>query len=116
MSKPRYSAEFKAYLLQEIAKREKPIATIAKEAKVGRRTLYHWEAAYLAEGMEGLDRRPGRPRSGEGPIGPAEEMRKLRAKIGELQMVIDFLVEACKRVGAPTQPSRGRGGKPSTKS
>lgn len=115
MTKPRYTAEFKAYLLQEIAKREKPIQTIAAEAKVHRGSLYRWQAAFLASGTPGLERSVGRPRGGQRPLGPAEEVRRLREKIGEQQMVIDFLAQACKRVGASTQPNSGNGGKPSTR-
>jgi len=56
MTKPRYTAEFKAYVLQEIAKRERPIQAIPAEAKVNRGSLYRWQAAFLASGTPGLER------------------------------------------------------------
>lgn len=115
MSKPRYELEFQAWVLQRIAAREKTIKALAAETGVSRSGLYRWMERFREGGMEGLSRPPGRPRRDRRPAGPEEEVRLLRQKVGEQQMVIDFLAEACKRVGASTQPLNGSGAKSSTR-
>ncbi|HUX66112.1 MAG TPA: helix-turn-helix domain-containing protein [Terriglobales bacterium] len=117
MKRPRYKTEFKAWVMQRIAVREKPVEALAAEVGVSASMIYRWQAAYLRDGTLGLERRQGRPRGGRRAVpSPAEEVRALRQKVGEQQLVIDFLAAACKRTGVSRRQSIGAGANRSTES
>lgn len=120
---PGHSPEYRQWAVEKTIENGN-IARTCREIQLARSVLSRWVRAYRQAGGKGLELSPGRPRgakngsgrrrAGAGRKAGTEDLDLLRRKIGEQQVMIDFLSEACKRVGAPTAPSSGRGGKGST--
>ena len=120
MGKPKrkHTAEYKAWVVQRLAKQEQSVTALSQELGISRGQIYRWQESYLRSGAAGLERRAGRPRLGlerpGRPLSPSEEISALRQKVGEQQLVIDFFRVACKRVEEPRRRSTAPGATAST--
>lgn len=72
--------------------RGETIDAVSRELKVKASTLGQWRERFLAHGQEGLKTRRRDERDGE--------IQRLRAKIGELTMDNELLLERCRRMEA----------------
>jgi transposase-like protein len=108
-----YPAEFKMWVLQQALEREGSMQELCGRLGIGRHQVYRWQRKFLDEGFAGLEKPRGNPKRRRGlarrPPGPGEEIALLHKKIGELQMQVDFLTQACRQTGAPRQNSNGSG-------
>ena len=105
-----HTPEFKLRVVQRMLAGE-PVARLSREVKVKREMLYRWRDAHRKEGMAGLQRPRGRRRQKPEEALPASaaRIRELERKVGQQELVIDFLRKACKRVKELRQPSKGPG-------
>lgn len=110
----KYTAEFKRAVVERMSESRGRIRALSEELGIARTLLYRWQAQYAREGMSGLERSVGRQRRRERALSPAREMALLHQKIGEQQVMIDFLAAACKRVEALRSASDAPGAKAST--
>jgi transposase-like protein len=72
--------------------RGEPLDSLARELGVTAATLAHWREEFLAGGQTALKRRPADERD--------DEIRRLRAKVGEITMNNELLLERCHRLEA----------------
>lgn len=102
-SPERHAPEYKLGLVQRMLAGEPPTA-VAQETGIPRRLLYHWRSKYWEHGPEGL--RPyGRPRKGRGSQStgassthPGKRIGQLERKVGQQELIIDFLGTALRRL------------------
>src|SRR5690348_9915620 len=109
----KYTSEFKRAVVERMSASPRGVRALSEELGVARGLMYRWQEQYAREGMSGLERRPGRQRK-KRALSPAQEIALLHQKIGEQQVMIDFLAAACKRVEALSAASNAPGGKAST--
>lgn len=113
---PGHSPEYRRWAVEKAVANGNIMRT-CREIKLARSVLNRWVNDYRRGGGTGLDLAPGRPRGrkpSQRELAALEDLDLLRRKIGEQQVMIDFLSEACRRVGAPPAPSSGGGGKACT--
>jgi transposase-like protein len=72
--------------------RGEPLDSLARELGVTAATLAHWREEFLAGGQTALKRRPADERD--------DEIRRLRAKVGEITMNNELFLERCHRLEA----------------
>lgn len=87
----RFSARRKTEVLLRRLRRE-PLDSLARELGVTAATLAQWREQFLAGGQAALRSRPADERD--------EEIQRLRAKVGEITMNNELLLERCHRLEA----------------
>ena len=95
----RFSARRKAEAILRILRGE-PLDSLAREVGVPAATLAQWREHFLAGGQAALKSRPADER--------ADEIQRLRAKVGEITMNNELLLERCHRVEANLPLTRRR--------
>lgn len=97
----RYSVRRKAEAVLRLLRGE-DLDSVSRELGVTPATLSFWREAFLAGGEATLKSRPG--------DGHAEEVRRLKAKVGELAMANELLEEKIVRLeaGHPFVPRRSK--------
>jgi len=87
----RFSARRKTDAILRMLRGE-PLDTLARELGVTAATLAHWREEFLAGGQAALKSRPADERD--------DEIQRLRAKVGEITMNNELLLERCHRLEA----------------
>ena len=87
----RFSARRKTEVILRMLRGE-PLDTVARELGVTAATLAHWREQFLAGGQAALKSRPADERD--------DELQRLRAKVGEITMGNELLLERCHRLEA----------------
>jgi transposase-like protein len=87
----RFSARRKTEALLRLLRGES-LDGLARELGVTAATLAHWREEFLAGGQAALKSRPADERD--------EEIQRLRAKVGEITMNNELLLERCHRLEA----------------
>lgn len=87
----RFSARRKRDTILRMLRGE-PLDTLARELGVTAATLAHWREEFLAGGQAALKSRPADERD--------DEIQRLRAKVGEITMHNELLLERCHRLEA----------------
>jgi transposase-like protein len=87
----RFSARRKTGTILRMLRGE-PLDTLARELGVTAATLATWREQFLAGGQAALKSRPADDRD--------EEIQRLRAKVGEITMNNELLLERCHRMEA----------------
>lgn len=87
----RFSARRKTETILRILRGE-PLDALARELGVTAATLATWREQFLAGGQAALKSRPADDRD--------EEIQRLRAKVGEITMNNELLLERCHRMEA----------------
>lgn len=97
----RFSARRKAEAILRLLRGE-ALDTLARELGVTAGTLAQWREQFLAGGQGALKSRPADERD--------EAIQRLRAKIGEITMANELLLDRCHRLEAnlPPAPRRSR--------
>src|SRR5215475_15689908 len=80
--------------------RGEPLDSLARELGLTAATLAHWREQFLAGGQTALKSRPADDRD--------EEIQRLRAKVGEITMNNELLLERCHRLEATLPLPRRR--------
>ena len=84
----RFSVKRKTKAVVRLLKGE-DLDTLSRELGVRASTLSNWRDLFLSSGQSGLKTRPADHRD--------EEIRRLQAKVGELTMDNELLLERCRR-------------------
>lgn len=103
-----FSWEFKEKAARRMLGGERP-TDLSRELKVPRQILYEWRDQYRKGGNRLWHRAEGRPEDGIGSLSGLPEcwrinrakenqLGELERKVGQQQLVIDFLQEALRRV------------------
>lgn len=87
----RFSARRKTETILRMLRGE-PLDSLARELGVTAATLAHWREQFLSGGQGALKSRPADERD--------EEIQRLRAKVGEITMNNELLLERCHRLEA----------------
>ena len=87
----RFSARRKTDAILRLLRGE-PLDSLARELGVTAATLAHWREHFLGGGQAALKSRPVDERD--------EEIQRLRAKVGEITMNNELLLERCHRLEA----------------
>ena len=87
----RFSARRKTDTVLRMLRGE-PLDLLARELGVTAATLAHWREEFLAGGQAALKSRPADERD--------DEIQRLRAKVGEITMNNELLLERCHRLEA----------------
>jgi transposase-like protein len=87
----RFSARRKMETILRMLRGE-PLDSLARELGVTAATLAQWREQFLAGGQTALKSRPADERD--------DEIRRLRAKVGEITMNNELLLERCHRLEA----------------
>ena len=87
----RFSARRKTEPILRMLRGE-PLDSLARELGVTAAPLAHWREQFLAGGQAALKSRPADERD--------EEIQRLRAKVGEITMNNELLLERCHRLEA----------------
>ena len=87
----RFSARRKTEAILRVMRGE-PLDGLARELGVTAATLAHWREEFLAGGQAALKSRPADERD--------DEIQRLRAKVGEITMNNELLLERCHRLEA----------------
>ncbi len=95
----RFSARRKTETILRMLRGE-PLDGLARELGVTAATLAHWREEFLAGGQAALKSRPADERD--------DEIQRLRAKVGEITMHNELLLERCHRVEASLPLPRRR--------
>jgi transposase-like protein len=95
----RFSARRKTETILRVLRGE-PLDGLARELGVTAATLAHWREQFLAGGQAALKSRPADERD--------DEIQRLRAKVGEITMNNELLLERCHRVEANLPLARRR--------
>jgi transposase-like protein len=95
----RFSARRKTEVILRILRGE-PLDTLAREVGVTAGTLAQWREQFLTGGQAALKSRPADERD--------EEIQRLRAKVGEITMNNELLLERCHRLEANAPLPRRR--------
>ena len=95
----RFSARRKTETLLRVLRGE-PLDTLARELGVTAGTLGQWREHFLAGGQAALKSRPADERD--------DEIQRLRAKVGEITMNNELLLERCHRLEASLPLARRR--------
>ncbi len=95
----RFSARRKTETILRMLRGE-PLDTLARELGVTAATLATWREQFLAGGQAALKSRPADDRD--------EEIQRLRAKVGEITMNNELLLERCHRMEATLPLPRRR--------
>lgn len=91
-----YTEAFKAEVVARMERSPRGVSKLSHELKVSRMTLYRWRAAQNNQakvGSQASERR----------------IRELQRKVGEQELMIDFLSGACKRIEAIRRQSIANG-------
>jgi len=95
----RFSVRRKTEALLRLLRGE-TLDTLARELGVTAATVAHWREQFLAGGQAGLKSRPADERD--------EEIQRLRAKVGEITMNNELLLDRCHRLEANLPPALRR--------
>jgi transposase-like protein len=95
----RFSARRKTEVILRLLRGE-PLDTLARELGVTAATLAQWREQFLAGGQGALKSRPADERD--------DETQRLRAKVGEITMSNELLLERCHRLEANLPLARRR--------
>lgn len=95
----RFSARRKTETILRMLRGE-PLDGLARELGVTAATLAHWREQFLAGGQAALKSRPADERD--------DEIQRLRAKVGEITMNNELLLERCHRLEASLPLPRRR--------
>jgi len=95
----RFSARRKTETILRVLRGE-PLDSLARELGVTAATLAHWREQFLTGGQAALKSRPAEDRD--------EEIQRLRAKVGEITMNNELLLERCHRLEATLPLPRRR--------
>jgi transposase-like protein len=87
----RFSARRKTDVILRMLRGE-PLDALARELGVTAGTLAHWREEFLAGGQAAVKSRPADERD--------DEIQRLRAKVGEITMNNEVLLERCHRLEA----------------
>lgn len=93
----RWSARRKADVVLRLLRGES-LQQVSREVRVAIPTLEAWRQEFLNAGMEGMKTRP--------PTGEGQELRRAKAKIGDLTMQVELLEHLLEKGGAI--PRRGK--------
>ena len=95
----RFSARRKTETILRMLRGE-PLDSLARELGVTGATLAHWREQFLGGGQAALKSRPADERD--------DEIQRLRAKVGEITMNNELLLERCHRLEATLPLPRRR--------
>ena len=95
----RFSARRKTETILRMLRGE-PLDSLARELGVTAATLAHWREQFLGGGQAALKSRPADERD--------DEIQRLRAKVGEITMNNELLLERCHRLEATLPLPRRR--------
>jgi transposase len=95
----RFSARRKTEVILRVLRGE-PLDTLARELGVTAATLAQWREQFLGGGQAALKSRPADERD--------EEIQRLRAKVGEITMNNELLLDRCHRLEANAPLPRRR--------
>jgi transposase-like protein len=95
----RFSARRKTDAILRLLRGE-PLDTLARELGVTAATLAQWREQFLGGGQAALKTRPADERD--------DEIQRLRAKVGEITMNNELLLERCHRLEAGLPPALRR--------
>lgn len=95
----RFSARRKTETILRMLRGE-PLDGLARELGVTAATLAHWREQFLTGGQAALKSRPADERD--------DEIQRLRAKVGEITMNNELLLERCHRLEANLPLARRR--------
>jgi transposase-like protein len=95
----RFSARRKTDAILRLLRGE-PLDTLARELGVTAATLAHWREQFLAGGQAAVKSRLADERD--------EEIQRLRAKVGEITMNNELLLDRCHRLEANLPPALRR--------
>lgn len=90
----KFSSAFKARVAIEALKERQTLAELSQKFEVSQEVISRWKGEFLKLSSGVFDKKQSRD-----DCAPTEEVRSLRAKVGELTMERDFFVDACRRSG-----------------
>ncbi len=90
----RFSSAFKAKVAIEALKEKETLAELSRRFEVSQEIISRWKGEFVKLSAEVFDKKQHKDYGA-----PSEEVRSLRAKVGELTMERDFFVDACRRSG-----------------
>ncbi len=92
-SRKQHSAAFKAQVALEALKERETLAELSARYGIAQEMISRWKSAFVKDANTIFTRKNSREDE------PTDEVKRLRAKVGELTMERDFLEDACKRSG-----------------
>ena len=93
-SRKKYTPEFKAQVAIEALKEQSTLADLARKYEVSSTMISHWKAD-LVENAGAAFGRQGKSEEG------VEKNQKLHAKIGKLEVMLDFAKRTSRKLGIP---------------
>lgn len=90
----KFSSAFKAKVALEALKEKETLAELSHRFEVSQEMISRWKGEFVKLSAGVFDKKQ---RIEDDT--PSEEVKALRAKVGELTMERDFFVDACKRSG-----------------
>lgn len=90
----KFSSAFKAKVALEALKEKETLAELSHRFEVSQEIISRWKGEFVKRSAGVFDKKQ---RIEDDT--PSEEVKALRAKVGELTMERDFFVDACKRSG-----------------
>lgn len=90
----KFSSAFKAKVALEALKEKETLAELSHRFEVSQEMISRWKGEFVKRSAGVFDKKQ---RIEDDT--PSEEVKALRAKVGELTMERDFFVDACKRSG-----------------
>lgn len=90
----KFTSAFKAKVAIEALKEKETLAELSLRFEVSQEVISRWKGEFLKLSSGVFDKQH---RTDDGA--PTDEVRSLRAKVGELTMERDFFVDACRRSG-----------------
>ncbi len=94
----RFTSEFKSKVALEALREQQPVHEIAKRYEVHPTQVTEWKKALLANAGSAFE--SDKARRDEALKRKQKEDRYLK-QVGQLQMEVDFLKEACEKLGVP---------------
>ncbi len=93
ITRRRFGASFKAQVAIEALKVRETLAELSVRFGVAQEMISRWKNEFIKQSSVVFDKKSAQ--SDE----PSDEVKRLRAKVGELTMERDFLADACKKSG-----------------
>ena len=94
-SRKKYTPEFKAQVAIEALKEQSPLAELAKKYEVSPTMISHWKADLVKNAGSAFGKR------GKSEEEVEKKNQELYAKIGKLEMMLDFAKRASQKLGIP---------------
>lgn len=92
VNRRKFSSAFKAKVAMEALKERETLAELSHRFEVSQEMISRWKGEFVKLSQGVFDDK-------KANTSPTPEIKALRAKVGELTMERDFLVDACKRSG-----------------